>query len=75
MHLVAKGVGHDVGQGVELGAELLDHAEVGHGGHEHGVAAAQKVGHMAKIDLGGQAALVDRERLAARDDLAVGGAS
>ena len=73
--LVGEGVGHEVGQRLELRAEPAPSSYVGDAGHEHGVARARihQRGHMPQVDLRGQAALVVGQGVPARHGGSVGG--
>ena len=73
--LVGEGVGHEVGQRLELRAEPAPPSHVGDAGHEHGVAFARihQRGHVSQVDLRGQATFVVRQRVPARHGGSVGG--
>ena len=69
----AKRVRHQVGQCLEFRAEATSPPHVGQAGNEQGVAAPDQVVHVAQVCLRSQAAFVDGQGVAARQDVPVRG--
>jgi len=70
--LRGEGVGNQIGQGLEFGAEAFEVAQVVDAGREDGIAFAQKAGNVTHIELRCQAAFVDGKVRACFEGAAVG---